>query len=98
MDLGVALVQEWKTYWSAALVVDGYITTFSCNHNHKTKPAALKCADNVLTQARRFVWHPEFQERVVDTSDWDQDDPRPLIEWSRTSGTTRFRKSLDKLA
>ena len=89
--------QPWKGFWSAVLWVDGVETSFSCNHNHKTEGAARKCLDNVIVSARRFVWHPSFQQTVVDTVSWGDGDSRILVEWSRETNpnggrvTTRFR-------
>jgi len=94
-SLEVKPVQEFGDYWSAALFIEGVQTTFSCQHNHKTKFAAAKCMAKMMANARRYLWHPTFRERIVDTSDWGQDDTRPLIEWEITIDglprTTRFR-------
>ena len=92
-ELDTAIVQEHREFWSAALTVDGVLTTFSCNHNHKTPNAARKCTGDVLSSARKFTWHPEFEEVIIDTSDWGVDDERPLVEWRRPNVSARFRRA-----
>jgi hypothetical protein len=100
LKLEVKTGQPWMGFWSAVLWVDGVETTFSCNHNHKTEGAARKCSANVLAQARKFTWHPTFQERVIDTSGrdmeaslWDLEPGTELVEWSRQGVTARFRRA-----
>lgn len=91
MELDACVTQEFKEFWCAALTVDGHLTTFSCQHNHHTPQAAEKCIDKIVAGAQSFVWHPEFTERVIDTTLWCQDDPRPLIEWAVPGRSCRLR-------
>jgi len=91
-ELEVKTGQPWEGYWSAVLWVDGVETTFSCNHNHKTEPAARKCIDKVKAAARLYTWSPTFESAVIDTSDknvWSHEDDRPLVMWSRESAGVR---------
>lgn len=90
MKLETQIVPWWydSSKCSAALVIDGVVTTFECSHLHKSERTAEKCLPEVLASAQRMLDDPTFEEVQLSED---------LFEWRTHQvdgrfNSTRFRR------
>lgn len=73
------------TYFDARVVLDGRVTSWSCNHNHHTPEAAEKCLAKLLRMAQQWFAAGEPYEVTIPRSG-----SRPIFEMRLGATTRRF--------